>query len=345
MRNILSFFASLAAVLALVSCQKEGPATSFVGDRVDCVFSVSGTEGSSTRSVGLESDAAGTVAEKAVRSLQVFVFDSTEICVASRRVTNTGSLTMTLEAASSYDFYAVANMEDLEGEVSSVEDLLALTTDVLGTEEGASRFPMRGSLLGQPVNTASHSFSIEVERRAAKVVLRQIVNSLPPEYGDIIVEGIYLSNVATVSNLFEDSMPEDPVWMNRMGGYDTLSPFAWLGDKLSVAVAVGQGGSYDIPHTFYAAANDVEEDSREDDWCPRFSRLVVRTNIQGITRYYPLSFGEELPALGPNEYIDITTLNIKNLGPIDPEKPITTAEVSVTVTVREWNRTGTEVEF
>lgn len=331
--------------IALISCQKDDAPSSFVGEKVDCVFFISGVEGIYTKSVGLESDAAGTVAEKAVRSLQVFVFDSTGTCVASRRVTNTGSLTLTLEEAPGYDFYAVANMEDLEGEVSSAEDLMALTTDVLGTEEGASRFPMQGSLLNQAVSAQSKSFSIEVERRAAKVVLRQIVNSLPPEYGDIVVEGIYLSNVATVSNLFGDGMPEDPVWMNQRGAYDALSPFAWLGDKLSVAVAVGQGGAYDIPHTFYAAANGVEEDSREDEWCPRYTRLVVRTNIQGITRYYPLSFGEELPAIGPNDYIDITSLNVRSLGPTDPEKPITTREVSVTVTVRDWNKTETEVEF
>lgn len=345
MRNILYIFISIAAVLTLASCQKDDAKPSFAGERVDCVFSLTGMDSFPTKSVGFESDAAGTAAEKAVSSLQVFVFDSTEICVASRRVTNAGSLILTVDAATGYDFYAVTNMEDLEREVSSIEDLLSVPTGVLGTEDGDSRFPMQGRLLNQTVSPDSRSFSLEVERCAAKVVLRQIVNSLPPEYGDIVVEGIYLSNVATVSNLFSGGMPEDPVWMNRQGAYDALSPFSWFGDKFSVPVAVGHGGAYDIPHTFYAAANDVEVDSREDEWCPRFTRLVIRTNIKGITRYYPLSFGEELPALAANEYIDITSLNVRSLGPIDPEKPVTTSEVSVTVTVKEWNRTGTEVEF
>lgn len=340
-------FTLAASVLFLASCQKEGPeAVSSVKESVECLFTLAGDiDLPSTKAVGLESDAKGTIAEKSVRTLQVFVFDSTGTCVNSRYVTNSGSLHLTVDSDNGYSFYAVANLEDITSKVSTVAELLDITTDALSTEDGSSRFPMQGCLKDQAVNPNNKSFSIEVERRAAKVVLRNITNSLPSEYGEIIVEGIYLSNVVTASGMFSDALPREPLWVNKMGVYDSLSPHDWLSDKLSVAVAVGRGGVYDIAHTFYAAANAVEEDTREEEWCPRYTRLVVRTNIQGVTRYYPLTFGAELPSLKANEYIDVTNLNIKSLGPLDPELPITTEEVTVTVTVKDWNRTETEVEF
>lgn len=347
MKRIVNIFAAAALVLSLASCQKEGPeAVSSAKEQVECLFTLAGDiDVPATKAVGLESDAKGTTAEKSVRTLQVFVFDSTGACVTSRYVTNAGNLHLTVDAGDGYTFYAVANLEDITASVSTVAELLDRTTDVLSTEEGSSRFPMQGCLKDRTVNPNSKSFSIEVERCAAKVVLRNITNSLPAEYGDIIVEGIYLSNVVTASGMFSDALPQEPLWMNKLGVYDELSSFDWLSDKLSVAVAVGRGGVYDIAHTFYAAANVVEEDTREDEWCPRFTRLVVRTSIQGVTRYYPITFGAELPSLKANGYIDITNLNIKSLGPLDPEKPITTEEVTVSVTVKEWNRTETEVEF
>lgn len=347
MKRIVSVFFFVATVLSLASCQKEGPATvSSAKEQVDCLFSLAGdVDIPSTKAVGLESDAKGTTAEKSVKNLQVFVFDSTGTCVTSRYVTNSGNIHLTVDAGDGYTFYAVANIEDITAQVSTVAELLDRTTDVLGTEDGSSRFPMQGTLKDQTVSPLSKSFSIEVERRAAKIVLRNITNSLPVDYGDIIVEGIYLSNVVTVSGMFSDDLPQEPLWANRMGAYDSLSSHDWLSDKLSVAVAVGRGGVYDIAHTFYAAANAVETDTREEPWSPRFTRLVVRTSIQGITRYYPITFGEELPSLKANEYIDVTNLNIKSLGPLDPEKPITTEEVSVTVTVKDWNRTEHMVNF
>lgn len=347
MKKIVNIFIFVASALSLASCQKEGPeAVASVKESVECLFTFTGDiDLPSTKAVGLESDAKGTVAEKAVRTLQVFVFDSTGTCVTSRYVSNSGNLHLTVDADGGYTFYAVANLEDITAQVSTIAELLDRTTDVLATDEGSSRFPMQGCLKDQAVSPDSKSFSIEVERRAAKVVLRNITNSLPAEYGDIIVEGIYLSNAVTVSGMFSDELPQEAGWTNRMGVYDSLSPYDWLSDKFSVAVAVGRGGVYDIPHTFYAAANAVEEDTREEPWSPRFTRLVVRTSIQGITRYYPISFGAELPPLKVNEYIDITNLNIKSLGPLDPEKPITTEEVTVTVTVKDWNRTEQTVDF
>ena len=347
MKRIVSVFFFVAAVLSSASCQMEGPAAvSSAKESVDCLFTLAGdVDVPSTKAVGLESDAKGTTAEKSVRTLQVFVFDSTGTCVTSRYVTNAGNLHLTVDAGDGYTFYAVANLEDITASVSTVAELLDRTTDVLGTEDGSSRFPMQGCLKDQTVNPNSKSFNIEVERRAAKVVLRNITNSLPAEYGDIIVEGIYLSNVVTASGMFSDALPQEAGWTNRMGVYDELSSFEWLSDKFSVAVAVGRGGVYDIAHTFYAAANAVEEDTREDEWCPRFTRLVVRTSIQGVTRYYPITFGAELPSLKANEYIDITNLNIKSLGPLDPEKPITTEEVTVSVTVKDWNRTEQTIDF
>lgn len=347
MKKIVYVIAAAALMLGMSSCNKENLASQSVnGAPVECVFNLTGLEASPvTKATGLESDASGIDAEKAVTSLQVFAFGSDGFLAGYGKVADAKTLKLVINSGSGYSFYAIANADDYSTSVAKVADLDALVSDLLGTANGASKFVMVGSLTNQTVSSESKTFSFEVARRAAKVVLRKVTNSLPVASGAISIEGIYLSNVVTNSTLVGDALPATPVWVNQKGDYASLSSYNWFGDKLATAATVANAGTYETAHTFYAAANPTATDSDADTFGARFTRLVIKAKIQGVDYYYPVSFNKELPALTANEYIDITNINIKHLGSTDPEKPVTTDEVTITVTVKDWNKTEKEVEI
>lgn len=347
MKKLSVFFACAAAVVALASCNKENlpsvPAQQ--GDMVRCVFSLANMGDPMTKATGIESEAAGAAAEKTVNSLQVYIFNSNGAVVASNIVANAKSISMQVNSGNGYSIYAVCNAPDWTASIATVADLEAKTADNLAQSNAASNFVMVGKLTGQTVSKENNSFSIEVARRAAKVVLRKITNSLPEVNGAISLKGIYVSNVATVSNLFSDALPAEPGWINKFGTFTELSSYSHFADKFATAVNIANGEAYETAHGFYAAANPTETDSSEKTWSTRFTRLVVAVEIQGVEYYYPISFNKEIPALTANKYIDITNLNIKHLGSNDPDVPVSSDEISISVTVKDWDYTSTTVEM
>lgn len=347
MKRTIFLAIAAVAVLCASSCskmkEKPEPLTLGQGEPVLCSFGVAGLDVLETKSTGLESDEKGIEAEKKINSLQVFVFTAEGNLAASEKAENASSLTLTVNAGTGYSMYAVVNTEDWTTSVSKVADLEAKVTEALGASNANANFAMRGKLTDQTVSSTSKEFTIEVERVAAKVVLRKITNALPTAAGALTIEGIYVSNVVTSSAMFAATIPEGATWINQRGVYDNLSSYAWFADKLETAVDVANGAAYSTAHTFYAAANPTETDSSAETFGPRFTRLVVKAKIQDVVYYYPVSFNKELPALTANSYIDVTNLTIKHLGSDDPDKPIETDAITVSVTVKDWTKTEKEV--
>lgn len=350
MKKKLFFAIAAIAVLCASSCKKmnenSAPMPLNQGEPVLCSFSVAGLDVPTPKSTGLESDATGIAAEKTVNTLQVFVFTADNNLVASGIASNSKNITLSVNAGTNYSMYAIANAEDWTASVAKVSDLEAKVTEALGAANANTNFAMQGKITGQTVSSTSKSFAIDVERVAAKVVLRKVTNSLPAAIGTLTIEGIYLSNVVTTSYMFPATpaaLPSGAKWVNQRGIYDALSSYAWFGDKLETAAVVANGGNYGTAHTFYAAANPTAEDSSAETFGPRFTRLVVKAKVQGVTYYYPVSFNKDLPALTPNSYIDITNLTIKHLGSTDPDQPIETDDITITVTVKDWSKTEQEV--
>lgn len=347
MKKLSVFFACAAAMMALASCNKENlpSVPSQQSDKVRCVFSLSNMGDPMTKATGIESEAAGAAAEKTVNSLQVYIFNSSGAVIASGKVANAKTISMEVNSGNGYSIYAVCNATDWTSSIATVSDLEAKTADNLAQSNAASNFVMVGKLTNQSISKENNSFTVEVARRAAKVVLRKITNSLPEVNGAISLKGIYVSNVATVSNLFSDALPSDAGWVNKFGTYADLSAYTHFADKLATAANIANGEAYETAHGFYAAANPTETDSSEKTWSARFTRLVVAVEIQGVEYYYPISFNKELPELTANKYIDITNLNIKHLGSNDPDTPVSSDEISISVTVKDWDYTSTSIEM
>ena len=348
MQNLFySFVFSLLAV-AFVSCNKDELSSKrdSSADKIGCVFYLKGiSDGIVTKAVGMESGEGGLEAEKAVKSLQIYVFRADSSLAASRNVMNSKSLKLDVNVGSGYSIYAVCNEENWTSSIKRISDLEEKETVLLSTDEGASSFAMQGKIEDQTISSENREFSIEVVRRAAKVVVRKITNNLPE--GDIIIEGIYISNVVTNSCMFSDSLPDAPVWVNQLGVFDGLSALNWFGDKFETPVSVANGQAYETAHTFYAAANPTATDEHSiDKFSSRYTRIVIRADIGGTIYYYPISFKNEIPELTANDYIDIKNINIKHLGSDNPETPVTIGQdVIVSVEVKDWNRVEHTIEF
>lgn len=347
--TIKTLFLAVSAALTL-SCSKNDSAPEMAEEPVMCRFSVAMQGASDTRTTGIESDETGTEAEKTIHNMQIFVFGSDGNLITSDIFQNTGSsASMSVNSGTGYSIYVICNeIVDYRGDVSCVSDIKAIVSDVLCSEHGSSRFVMQGCLENQTVSSESKEFNIEVERRVAKIVLRKVTNSLPPAMGKISVDGIYLANVMVTSSMFtEDPLDIDSQsWCNKLGIYEMLVNEDWLAEKYQTPILISRIEAHETAHTFYAAANPTETDvNGGEEFTPRFTRLVLKTTIGGTVYYYPLTFKKELPEITPNSFIDITNLNIKHLGSQDPDIPISTDKVTVTVEVKKWDHVEKEVEL
>mgnify|MGYP003311971267 CR=1 FL=1 len=343
----------MLAMTVIAACDKNGSPEpeGATNGRVECRFSLGGSAEVSyeTRSVGLESGTLSLADEKKVNTLTVFIFSR------DGKIADTGSadgnmVKINLKADSGYDFFAVANAgTDWSSSVTSANELKEITSSALSGEDALCNFVMTGSLLSETVDRDHCTFTIDVTRRAAKVVVRKITNSLNEAAGDISLEGIYLSNVITNCNLFGTALPETPAWANKFGAWaDVPLQRAWFGDALTEGpVRIANGKSYETAHTFYAAANPIETDcSGEKEFTPRKTRLVIKAEIQGDDYYYPLTFNtDRLPALEAGKCIDIENIDIRHLGSSSPESPVSTVDVSFEVRVLDWDRMDAPVEI
>lgn len=343
-------FLAIACMAALMSCQKfnqkaELNVPELTSEKVQCTFNLAGDAATvETKATGRESDAAGITDEKAVNTLQVYAFTAAGNFVASGFVSGQSSLSLSVNAGTGYQFYALVNLADLTSSITSISDFDSVVANNLDADNGSANFAMQGMIDNQTVSSEAKSFTIEVARRAAKVVLRKVTNSLPAGSGSLTIESIFLENVVATEGLFSASVPTGATWINKQG--KSLSSRAWFCDVLSSPQTVNNGGNYSTAHTFYAAANDTAEDSSEATWSARYTRIVVKAKIQGVDYYYPISFNTDaLPALTPNSYIDITNLTIKHLGSDDPDKPISSEDVTLTVTVKDWSKVDKTVEI
>lgn len=344
-------FFAIAAMAALMSCQKfeqnKVNVPELTSEKVQCTFNLAGDAATvETKATGLESDAAGITSEKAVNTLQVYAFTSAGNFVASQFVSEQSSISLSVNAGTGYQFYALVNLADLTSSITSISDFDSVVANNLDADNGSANFAMQGMIDNQTVSADSKSFTIEVARRAAKVVLRKVTNSLPAGSGSLTIESIFIENVVATEGLFSASVPTGATWINKQGKAATMSSRAWFCDVLASPATVNNGGNYSTAHTFYAAANDTAEDTSDATWSARYTRIVVKAKIQGVDYYYPISFNTDaLPALTPNSYIDITNLTIKHLGSDDPDKPISSEDVTLTVTVKDWSKVDKTVEI
>lgn len=356
-----STIAALFCAAAITSCSKQLSNSDISltdnGEKIPVTFSLAGAvaDVSITKSTGsgASAESAGTTDEKTVSMLNIFVFnqDGTLVEAASKSGSaDNKSLTMNLTSGSGFDIYAVVNPDsDMSGTISSRQDLVKELSTKLDSDNGNAYFGMSGKLENVSVSSTSNSFEIAVSRRAAKIAIQKITNNLNPAAGKITIEGIYLANVVTDAYFFEEDATKTAGgtyignnWINQKGVYSSLSSRAWFADKLGTPAEVANSAAYETAHYFYACPNPTATDVNGGTgaFTARFTRLVIKTIIQGNTYYYPISLDGKsgsVPMATANKFINIKEVKINHLGSSDPDTPVSTEDVSLSVSVNDWS--------
>ena len=262
--------------------------------------------------------------EDQVNSLQVFVFRTDGNLDAYSSGTGT-SLTVDCTSGSR-EFIAVANAPALVS-VTTKQQFLAAASAL--SDNAAGSFVMSGSST-KTVSSADNKVDIEISRLAARISVRKITNSISaPAYADEIIRirKIYISNVA--GDLAYSGTGSPTVWLNQLGTSGDLTALLSSG---SLNVSLPNKVSYDDAHYFYCYPNPIETDHTAGAWSPRYTRLVVETQIAGKIYYYPVS----IPGILSNHTYDIEELIITRLGSVSPDIPVETGAITVSITVKQW---------
>ncbi len=100
--------------------------------------------------------------------------------------------------------------------------------------------------------------------------------------------------------------------------------------------SAGNGNHMEPDHCFYAYPNPAVPAGSQSE-TDLTTKVVIETEIEidGTTQrmYYPIS----IPYLQPNYAYEIGKVTIKRLGSTDPFHPVTTADCSFVITVKDWD--------
>ncbi len=344
------------AVLALASCAKEPLITQDRAEAQTCELTISirqegepVTKAENTFDTELDY-------EKAINFLQLFVFDSDGLLRHYSTVNNTESgfkKTVSVSAGEK-SVWAVANYKDLSS-IKNEDELKAIVVKLEDNSTKASKgFVMAGS---QSVNLTGSSANVTVvmNRLVGRIALASITNNLPPAYGTLTINRIFLSNVVGDQVFKGDAQPT--LWYNQEGRMDESprdkthiingSTYKASCDSLTykeigTSLAVGSAYSPEGGCLFYGMPNSSTRSPKGFSANPAGQKtvLVVDATINGETYYYPVVMKNGLNR--NSSYM--VYLTITDLGSDDPNYPPLRGSINVTVNVQKWDVSVSAIE-
>lgn len=306
-------------LLGLFSCTKEEPQE--VLEWTDLSVCVEGRKATVQSKAELDKDA-----ESRIGDVQLFVFREDGTLDGYTR--SKGADITVKCTVGKRNVCAVVNCgEDLSG-IRTSDELTAVSTRL--TDNSLDSFVMTGE---ESIHTSltSSALVLNVDRVVSRVLIRKVTNSLLNQYAGAPVEitAVYLINAAADREALMEPETKASEWHNKLW-YQTGRADKLLYEKVNRIVESGRSDSQ--VRTFYACPNLTEEDSHDEDWSPRHTRLVVETRILGRTYYYPMT----LPVMRSNHSYEIKELVIRHLGASSADGVISPADASFTVNVNDW---------
>lgn len=335
-------FAAMAALVSLVSCNKEATTPSIPqAEKASLYVSVvSGTSMTkATGTVNTTSAEYQTADEQKINNLQVFVF-SGDARDGYASVDNKDNAQVSCTAGSR-DVYCLVNAPTSLNSIVSKTALLAAVSEL---KEDGDNFEMIGKKEAQTIaSTGDTQIEVPVNRLAAKIVVKGIKNSLKTGKA-LTVKRVFISNVAGQINYgLTTYSPAAGKWYNK-GGYKSASG-ANLGSftqDVELSASVNNGSSYTTNHYFYAYPNNYAQANYAETWAPKRTMLVIQIESEGKLYDYPIDLGVDLAS---NKMYVVNTVVLENLGNDDDggeggkdeEDPIVGSTVKVSVDVVDWD--------
>lgn len=355
MKNLLqSLLPALALLGAILSCSKNASIPALPGESGAVTQDITRT---GTLFVQVENGTKASVApeaEKAVHSLQVFVFNAATGKRETDKFVEASSLQITAPLGEKH-IWAVVNHErflDMPTEEKLRETVSDLSDNYAGN---ALSLVMAGS---KTVNVEQKDMPLEVNvtRLTSRISLKNVTVKLDDTYlkgCTFTIKDIYLKNVAGDTNFSlektgtEWNIKDPTVWYNKMKLEDAPEVNPLILDR-NLSIACPEGQAKLIDKVWYTYPNPSQGDSNSASWSARKTRLVIHAEIVGyggsgaIQSYYTFT----LPVLKRNFSYEISNITFTMLGKDnDNDDSVTdTGVAAITLKVAEWD-SGTAMTY
>ena len=259
--------------------------------------------------------------ESKINSLQVLVFRGDFLDAYGTANSNSVSVSCT---AGSRTIYAVVNGPNLSG-VTSLSALESTMVDL--SANSANSFVMSGKTVTTLPGTKS--VTVPVSRMVSRIVLKKITRNFTAASLQGLtfkVDSIYVVNAAGSFNYAMNAAPGK--WYNQDKDRGDLP--ALLRDTPGATIA--NNASYSTPHYFYVMPNPGSS---------KTTKLVIVATLGTQKYYYPVS----LPALQYNKSYEIAGVTVKRGGSDNPDTPVTSDDISFSVTVAGWTTSDIEEQI
>ena len=268
--------------------------------------------------------------ENAVKSTAVFVFDkATGNLNAYKKITKSGEECVFSVTTGEKVVCAVLNVESI-GAVTTLEEFDKLVDDLSGTDIVNDGLVMVGRQNCVVRNGETSEPTVTVKRMVARVVLTKVTNNVPPQYGDIVVNCVYLGNANTVQTY--GGTPSVSVNPDGYAGKDKTQPIGKDG-------VTGACPAYMYREIGGTVSTGAEITTKYHLYCQPTDEKVVTcmyllVTIGGSQYYYRVPLKNGLEA---NKTYSVE-LEIVNLGSVTPpDGDIQKGEIMPIVTVSGWN--------
>ncbi len=264
--------------------------------------------------------------ESVVNNCQILVYSASSGVLETHEESGSSSVTVTCTKGPK-EIVALVNAPDMSSAVtySQLQEARSLLE-----ENSMQSLVMEGSRTVDP--DTAENVTVDVRRLVSKVRLVKVETAFEKEeYYDLgfKINSVYLINVAGDKKWLADA-GGPASWYNKKG-YVSSACDALLYDAVSGQALTKEDKVYDTGHVFYCYPNPNDEDSFEEDFTPRPTRLVVEATIGEETYFYPVS----LPELKRNTVYDVS-ISVKRPGVLDPNDDIEKKDASVSINIIGW---------
>ena len=351
--RILFFPALIAACLsscsktADLSSTRETPSGTII-EEIDHLGTLHVTVGTGTKASLTQAE------EKAVNSLQVFVFNAQTGKRETDKFVNGSSLQITAPLGEKH-LWAVVNHERFM-DMKTEDELKATVSDLSDNCSGnAISLVMAGSK-NLTVEQKEMNVEVEVTRLVSRIYLKDVTLDFADTYlkdCTFTIKDIYLKNVAGNTNFSLDKKNAtewdiiDPTaWYNKMKFEDTPKVNPLISDR-GLSIVCPEREKKSINKVWFCYPNPTAGDSNSTDWSARKTRLVIHAEVVGygssaIQSYYTFT----LPVLKRNYSYEISNITFSMLGKgNDDDDTVTdTGVASISLNVAEWD-SGTAITY
>lgn len=355
MKKILLPLLCTTLLGAVLSCEKAIPLSPLPETSSTTAVETGGTgvlhvtvgtaEGTKASLTGLD--------EKAIRCLQVFVFNAENGKRETDKFVSASSLTITAPVGNKH-VWAVVNHSRL-ADIPTEADLRNTVTDLSDnyTAESGIRLIMAGEK-DVEVTKSSIQVSVNVTRLASRIALTKVTRKFADTYlagCTFTIKDLYLKNVAGHTNLSLNKKNNnadwdiiDPtLWYNKLRDENTSAVSPLLSDR-ELNISCEEGVAKEIGRVWYTYPNPTSDDSNSGTWSARHTRLVVHAEVTGygsgaIQSYYTFT----LPVLKRNCSYEITDITFTMLGKSndDDDSVTDTGTAAITLNVVDWDSSTT----